>query len=512
MPLTPVPHPGFGGGLNLRDQPDVVNPAQAIDLMNATMIERGAVKQRDGYGLFTASPGTNRYDSLTEFYTVAGTKQLVAGAGNRLEGISTAGAVVASSAAPTANPHFFTRFGGPTAQLVYCANGTDQLRTWDGAAFATPGWTGTAPTGKFVAVTPWDNRLVNARRGGAVAGDNPSTVRFSDQGVPTTWGANNFFDVSPGDGEEITGMAVFNEQLFVFKNSRFVVFYGTSADSSGNPVFVERPVDAKVGACSPKAIAVGRDGVYFLNQRGVYRTSGGAPELVSPLLDPFFYGGASDFYLGGVLNQGALDVPAMAWHQERIYLSVPVGTSTTNNRVLVYDPLNRWWSLYDIPAAALTQFRIGSQFELVFAYAAGTKDLGRHSSSFTTDAGVTIPSRWSSGWFDYGQTAMKTIREAKVWGKGNCIVGLGHDYAINAAGAVVNFSSGLPLYDSGILWDGGSVWTDTSLIPKLVRGIAVRGTVFNLSIRNNGVNPWAIYRWANHVRGQRDPSIVRTEV
>ena len=98
------PFRGFGGGLNLRDGPDVVSEDQAIDLLNVLFTTRGAVAQRSGYAKLTQAEGTNRYDSLSPFYKADGTKQLVAGAGNRLEAISTAGAVVASSAAPTANP------------------------------------------------------------------------------------------------------------------------------------------------------------------------------------------------------------------------------------------------------------------------------------------------------------------------------------------------------------------------------------------------------------------------
>jgi hypothetical protein len=133
----------------------------------------------------------------------------------------------------------------------------------------------------------------------------PVDGRFSDEGAPNTWGANNYVDLTPGDGEQIMGLAVWREALFVFKESRFFVFYGTSSDSTGNPDFLFNSIEATVGPSSSKAIAVGRDGVYFLNQRGIYRTTGNTPELVSELLDPFFYGGTSDFYLSGTLNQAA---------------------------------------------------------------------------------------------------------------------------------------------------------------------------------------------------------------
>src|SRR3954452_1407883 len=86
----------FSGGLNLRDKSDTVGDKEAIDLLNVTFTERGAIRQRDGYADLTTADLTNRVDSLTAFYTAAGVRHLIAGCGTRLEAISTAGAVIES--------------------------------------------------------------------------------------------------------------------------------------------------------------------------------------------------------------------------------------------------------------------------------------------------------------------------------------------------------------------------------------------------------------------------------
>src|SRR5215207_2419105 len=144
MPYTPQPSRGFGRGLNLADGPDVVEDDQAINALNVLFTQRGAVTERSGYRRLTPAEGTNRYDSLSPFYKFDGTKQLVAGAGNRLEALNTAGGIVSSTAAPTASPHFFQRFGGPTQEVIYITNGLDNMRQWNGAAFSTPAISGTA--------------------------------------------------------------------------------------------------------------------------------------------------------------------------------------------------------------------------------------------------------------------------------------------------------------------------------------------------------------------------------
>lgn len=71
----------------MQSQVDVVSPEAAIDCLNVTFTQKGAVESRAGYGLFTAVAGTNKYDSMIPYYTTSGTRQLVVGAGNRLEGL-----------------------------------------------------------------------------------------------------------------------------------------------------------------------------------------------------------------------------------------------------------------------------------------------------------------------------------------------------------------------------------------------------------------------------------------
>ena len=380
------PYKGFGGGLNLRDGPEVVEEDQAIDALNVLFTTRGSVTQRSGYAKFTSVEGTNRYDSLAAFYKSDGTKQLIAGAGNRLEAITAAGAVTASTNAPTANPHYFQRFGGPTAEHIYIANGTDALRRWTGAAFETPTYTGVTPSGKFLGLSVDDNRLVNARFTGSTAGNNPSTVRFSMEGDPLTWTATHYEDLTPGDGEEIMGLATWRDLVVVFKQTKFFVFFGQSVDDDGEPEFNKRAVQAGVGLASPNALAVAEQGIYFLDRSGIYFTDGRQPSRVSDIVEPIFHGGSSVYYQGGELNDASITDVTMTYHDERLWLSFPASTSADNNRQLVFDPHEKWWSLTDFPAGPMTNFRPGFVEELVFGYSSGGKYIGRYvDGQYTAD-------------------------------------------------------------------------------------------------------------------------------
>jgi hypothetical protein len=519
-PYKQFPYRGFGGGLNLHSSPDAVPEDEALDALNVQFSERAAVQQRAGYAQLTTAEGTNRYDSLTAFYKSDGTKQLVAGAGNRLEAISTAGGVIANIATPTANPHFFQRFGGPTAEHLYIANGTDTVRRWTGAAFETPAYTGATPDGKFLGLSTTDNRLVVARFNGTVAGDNPSTVRFSNEGVPTTFTSTHYEDLTPGDGEEIMGVATWRDLIFVFKQSKFFVFYGNTVGDDGEPIFNYRPVDAGVGLAASRALAVTPHGVYFLDRTGIYLTTGSEPARVSDKVEPIFTGGSSTYYQGGELNDAAISAATMVYHDERLWLSFPSGGSTTNDRNLVFDRHEGWWTLYDIPAGPMAVFRPGNVEELIFGYASGLKHLGRHfaNSSYTADnmdtsgaGGTAITARWLGGWFDLDHPAVKTIRESKIAGTGVVTVSIYRDFSTSPSfSREVQFTPDGALYDSGLLYDSGVLYGPSRIIKTKPLRRAVRGEVFAVGLSNDNLNKsFTVHRLVTHIREARVPSVVR---
>ena len=134
--IGPYAFGDFSGGLNLRDKADTVGDREAIDLLNVTFTERGAMRQRDGYADFTPSRPAAARRQPAAFYTVAGLRQLIAGCGTRLDALDTAGAIVASRTGMGGGPWAFARFGDPLHEYLYAANGTNPLQRWDGAAWA----------------------------------------------------------------------------------------------------------------------------------------------------------------------------------------------------------------------------------------------------------------------------------------------------------------------------------------------------------------------------------------
>lgn len=507
----------MGAGLNLRDKSDTVSEAEAIDALNVEFTRAGSVAQRGGYTDFSTTDLTNRVDSLSR-HNAGATEYCLVGNGARLDVLPSAGgATLANSMAPTAFPHYFARFAAPGSEVTYIANGTDALRALTGTTFSAPSTVdddGSAVTvnGKFLAVQLPDNRLVAANFPSTDA-DWPansatkSTVRFSNAGDPLVWHDNNFVHLHPGDGEEIMGMIQWRELLFVFKRSKFFVFYGNSTDSTGATVFNYRSVTLNAGLVASKALAAGPDGVYFLSQHGIYKTTGYEVELVSAPVDPIFLGGASPFYLGGELLQSQIANSQMAWHDERIYFAFTT-TGTTNSRMLVHDTRFKWWTLWNIPASALLEFDIpAGGHKLLFGYATGDKDVGQYDGTATADDGVAITSRWRSGWSDFGNRAEKTVRTIRVVGEGLVGVANSVDYSLSQqiGNVDLDFTLDQPLWDV-ILWDVDSWGPQASHQFEFNRD-ATRGVVFSVMLQNSTLNQeWTVHEIDQYLREVRQPS------
>lgn len=535
-----VPLSNFQGGLNLAagaEDPDVVDAGQAIDLLNVTFTSLGALRQRSGYAQFTPALLTNQPDSLQEVYTSSGVKRLVVGNGNKLNALNTAGVSVAN-ATPTAHPHYFARYAAPNEEALFISNGTDNVRkyvpgtdTFSAPSYSAPAWSGGVKP-KFV--VSFAQRLWGLNWAGF-----PSRVAASDPADPLTWPDDNFEDADPGDGEPIMGAAMWGERLYVFKRSRFFVFPHPSVDSDGNADFSNfYVVNTGVGLAASNGIAAAPEGLYFLDRKGVYVTTGQAPKQVSKNLDPFFTGTPSQYFQSSPVNAGAIEGAAMRWYNNRVYLAIST-QSSVNDRMLVFDPRYGWWSLWDIAASSLAVFSPSNADELMFGYAAGSNFVGRYNDQFVftldggdgTSTGSRITARWRSGWFSYyyryrgrwaPDDAIHRLREAKAVGEGTVRVEVSKDFQ-NVFRPAVTKTFGLGggaglgevwssdpadvwSTDPTDIWGGASGALNTTK-HALVRGIGSRGSVFSIRLSNDMVGePFAVHNFACHMADTRDPT------
>jgi hypothetical protein len=198
-----------------------------------------------------------------------------------------------------------------TLATVFAATKVDGGTTYVGAR--------SAPVPYTLGVQPKDNRLVAWGFAGLTSGPNgtassPSHAYVSQPDAPEKWDETDFVILAPGDGETGRAAATYNDFLFLFKQSKFFVFYGNSVDNTGGTVFNYRTVGNAFGGSS-SAIYQGQvcsapSGVYVITDTGVWKTTGGAPQLVSPALSPLTLNGAGTAGFG--TSTGTLAVTGAA--------------------------------------------------------------------------------------------------------------------------------------------------------------------------------------------------------
>lgn len=414
-------------GLDLINDPQEVGAASAVDMLNMDLDRRGRLRTRDGYTNFTASVVGAVVKDIEPYYTIGGTKQLVVGTVGNYYVYDTAGAQVGNALGSTI-PRM-VRWGSPTAEYVIVvapSGGGTTLRYWDGATWTASAGPGISTAYGGFGVSPIDNRLLIA--GGGTATE-ASRVRFSNAGDPFTWTATDFVDITPGDGEQITAIVPFRDVVIVFKETKFAVFYSTSIDATGAPIFNYRMVDAGVGCVGPFAFCADATGVYFMDRKGVYRTTGSDPAPVSAALQPLWFGDVPEAYSGSALATQYLSNTVLESFQGRVHCAVTTGASTTNDRLLVFDPITNDWIVWNVPAASMASFRVSNDEELMFGYASGLTHVGRLAPAYTTDAATAISFSYQSGWYDLGVPGQeKVLRRSMLTGTGTITLSRFRDY------------------------------------------------------------------------------------
>lgn len=439
------------GGLDVAQDPQELGSTGALDLLNVDVSRPGRVRCRDGYAKVTTTNPNRQLAAISPYYRSTAVPQIVAastdlaGASNKVFiALTTAGVELASKPGASVlngqlNGRIAGRFGAPGSELVYVVQPTTATAVttptaykWNGSTFAAAAL---APNAECWAVKGGENRMV----AGNYLNTSASRVGFSNAGDPETWGANDFVEITPGDGEQIVSLVAWQDRIFAFKQTKFAVFGDTATDGAGNPIFNYRLVNSGDGALEAGpgqgTACAGRPGVFFLNARGVYLTTGDTPQLISGVLDPLFLGNVPEGFngqngFGDERFRPASDA-SLCWANERLYVYL----GTTDGRTLVWDAASSQWTIWQLPVRAFMNFSVTGDFTdqaLCFSELSGSgrNYVQRIDPDQTTDDSTAITWSYSTGWDALGAAgATKVLRQSRLYGKGTVTLSRFADFA-----------------------------------------------------------------------------------
>jgi hypothetical protein len=197
------------------------------------------------------------------------------------------------------------------------------------------------------------------------AGDstNPSRLYYSDLLDITEWqgGESGFIDINPNDGDEITGLASFKNELWIFKGPNAGSIHrlqGSTPVLNLPDSFARREFARGVGCVAHASIFRFRDDLGFVWRDGSVRSLAGVDRFGD--LEQGSLTSGIRTWLRDNVNRSALIRSRSAVDEERGYVLVtlPIDSSDETNAILMIDlrfeqPRLAWWQFATVHANSI---------------------------------------------------------------------------------------------------------------------------------------------------------------
>ena len=384
----------FSKGYNDSYPPELLPDGYCAKAQNC-FLENEAIERATGCTMIANDLGSKRCLGLGSFENnVTGTKQLLSAFDNSGDAQSQlyywAGSgnwtLITGSDINTADTN--TEFE-MAANKIYAYNGVNSAQSWDGSARAT---VAAIPVTYFM---KWFHNYMFAFNHASY----PSRLYFSNLLLPETWGATDYIDINPNDGDKGTALAILGDELVLGKRNRIWSFTGWGETTWDIKTIAERITGC--GIMSHRGVVnVGND-LYFIS------AVGGVPQIRSltrtryaTVISGGVIGGAANLAttLSG-LNTGQLNIAASMFDGENAWFFLPNGSDTYNSLALRYNLPTKGWTSHTgkYASAAITSMVTGTPI-IYFGESRADSKVYKLDSSYSNN-GEAIPMDFRSRTF-----------------------------------------------------------------------------------------------------------------
>ena len=387
------------GGINSTGAPSLIGNKEWSDLLNIQFIENGVASKRFGYkkygGALTAAKGLGSL--VTDTYNHVTTVDSGVFKYSETSSWTTVSSISFSNATPT-----FTQARGK----LYIWNGIDGGAQWDGSTLARPG---TMPKAEFsvfynsyhiasgvdgqssrvyISSLSDSSDFTNAAGTDGKAWDTtdvPGATVFAGTGA-------NFIDIQPNDGDRITGLGVYADQVVIFK--QFAI-YQLSFDTDG-PVVT--PITRATGCVAPRSVVAVENDLYFLSREGV-RVLGNEANYFNSIRTSIISKNIEDMIIG--MDESSYPKANAIYYNNEYILSIPDSGGNLTYTVVYNRNFKSWTKWGALDAQAFRKYIDSSNnLRLMFLKSTGTQ-MYEFTPGVYNDDGEPIEAYMLSKVFDF---------------------------------------------------------------------------------------------------------------
>ena len=338
---------------------------------------------------------------------------------------------------------------------------------------------------------------------------NPNRLYWSNLGDPTTFDAANYIDINANDGDFITGLNAFNDNLMIGKNNSMWAISGFSGSTFSATTIAGQNTNSLLygyGTSSHRSMVSAGRYFYYLS------FVGGIPHIRS--LQRSFYGAIVDSGVVSLdmegtmleLNNTKLMNVAGLYDGKFLYWALPSSASQINDTTIVLYPdltrqssfgtLRSWVQWIGFNVNTFFVSTLSGQAVVYFTDAGTSGKVFHLDSSLYTDNGTAItltiqtrdymghPSKQSKFLYYYWKYGSGSAGTVDVYGKINQAV----DYTLQESVSLTGSSPGLGTFVLGTSTLGGA-----ALAENRTTLLALTGHMLGVQLIEDSANSCSIY-------------------
>jgi len=261
-----------------------------------------------------------------------------------------------------------------------------------------------------------------------VTADNPDLLLYSYPFEPDSLDKYESLGLDLSDGDEIVFLATMFGELYICSQNTIHKLSGGTIIS-----FDLRQVAYDVGVSAPKAALNLGFALFLPHETGFYLFDGNTPTNISQRISPIVE--------DSINWDAAYSTMVAEYYDDHIWISYPSGSSTTNNRTLVYHLPSQQWGTMSFHAGAFERIINSADTNEFLIADADSGALYVYKGN--DDGGNDIDFQYSTGWNLFGDQHIKEIAEYVMTYNAACslIVNINRNDTLVAADTIYNTGS-----------------------------------------------------------------------